>query len=218
MAILKLYGWPESTATWRVAIVLHEAKVPFEFVNVNILNADYKTPEYLEKQPFGQIPYIDDDGFILFESRAIGRYIAAEHPESKLIPTDPKKHALFEQAASIEFANFDFNADPLIKALARKRFLGQDSDQAPLDAKMETLEGRLDVYEKILAKQRYIAGDEITLADLFHLPRAQFIETYIKSGVMTSSSRPHVARWYDELLSRPSWKAFEGGVKGILEY
>ncbi|KAK7063746.1 glutathione S-transferase [Favolaschia claudopus] len=147
------------------------------------------------------------------------------HPESKLIPTDPKKHALFEQAASIEFANFDFNADPLIKALARKRktesrrFLGLDSDQAPLDAKMETLEGRLDVYDKILAKQRYIAGDEITLADLFHLPRVQFIETYIKSGVMTSSSRPHVARWYNELLSRPSWKAFEGGVKtGILEY
>ncbi|KAK7063747.1 hypothetical protein R3P38DRAFT_2820106 [Favolaschia claudopus] len=38
MAILKLYGWPESTATWRVAIVLHETKVPFEFVNVNVMN------------------------------------------------------------------------------------------------------------------------------------------------------------------------------------
>lgn len=56
----------------------------------------------------------DDDGFILFETRAICRYIAAKYPESRLIPTDPKKNALFEQAASIELMNFEFNAGPAV--------------------------------------------------------------------------------------------------------
>jgi glutathione S-transferase len=52
----------------------------------------------------------DDDGFILFESRAICRYIVAKYPDCKLIPTDPRKNALFEQAASIELCNFEFYA------------------------------------------------------------------------------------------------------------
>jgi glutathione S-transferase len=58
MAILKLYGWPKSTCTRRVAAVLHALKVPFELVELKIMEGEHKTPAYLEKQPFGQIPYI----------------------------------------------------------------------------------------------------------------------------------------------------------------
>ena len=53
--------------------------------------------------------YIQDDGFIIYESRAISRYIATKYADqgTPLIPTDPKARALFEQAASIETSNFD---------------------------------------------------------------------------------------------------------------
>jgi glutathione S-transferase len=129
MAILKLYGGKIATCTRRVATVLHELKVPFELIEVDFRNGGNKTPEYLKKQPFGQIPYIvrmqcsaviltthrddvgqDDDGFILYETRAICRYIAAKYPTSGLIPNEPKANALFEQAAAVELTNFDPSA------------------------------------------------------------------------------------------------------------
>lgn len=56
--VLKLYGSPFSTCTKRVATVLHEKKVPFEIYSINLAAGEHKTPSYLEKQPFGVVPYI----------------------------------------------------------------------------------------------------------------------------------------------------------------
>ena len=56
--VLKLYGLPISGAVRIVAFVLHEKKVPFELVPVDFSKKEHKLPEYLEKQPFGQVPYI----------------------------------------------------------------------------------------------------------------------------------------------------------------
>jgi glutathione S-transferase len=112
--VLKLYGVARSLPCLRVVLILKEKNVPFELINVDVQNAQHKTPEYLQKQPFGQIPYIDDDGFILYESRAICRYIALKYREqgTPLIPdvNDLKATALFEQAVSIEQNNFDPSA------------------------------------------------------------------------------------------------------------
>jgi len=52
--VLKLYGFPLSS----VATVLHEKKIPFEFVQVDIKKGEHKSPAHLEKQPFGQVPYL----------------------------------------------------------------------------------------------------------------------------------------------------------------
>ena len=58
--VLKLYGSPMSTAVSvrLVALVLHEKQVPFELVPIDFFKKEHKSPEYLEKQPFGQVPYI----------------------------------------------------------------------------------------------------------------------------------------------------------------
>ena len=56
--VIKLYGAPFSTCTKRVAVVLHEKKIPFEFQEVVLAKSEHKSPEYMAKQPFGQIPYI----------------------------------------------------------------------------------------------------------------------------------------------------------------
>ena len=109
--VLTLYGNSHSTCTARVRTVLEELSIPHEFVEVDFSRPGVlKTPEVLAVQPFGQIPYIDDDGFKLFESRAICRYLAIKYGGiGKLIPdpSDVQKTALFDQAASIEVTNFD---------------------------------------------------------------------------------------------------------------
>ncbi|KAJ7166243.1 glutathione S-transferase [Mycena filopes] len=211
MAILKLHGSKFATCTRRVATVLHELQVPFELVEVDLMKGEHKTPAYLTKQPFGQIPYIDDDGFILYETRAICRYIAAKHPQSGLIPTEPKANALFEQAAAAEVSNFD----PSASAAGLEKVFGMAPDQAIVDKELATLDKKLEGYEALLAKHRYVAGETITLADLFHLPYASFV-TLGGSDIMTR--RPNVARWYKELVARPSWLAYLEGVKTTEAY
>lgn len=109
--VLKLFGSPLSRPTLRVAHILKEKQVPFEFVRIDVQAKQHKTPEHLQKHPFGQVPYIDDDGFVLYETRAICKYIATkwrgQGPSLLPDPSDLKATALFDQALSIEYSNFD---------------------------------------------------------------------------------------------------------------
>jgi glutathione S-transferase len=56
--VLKLYGALRSPYVQLVATILHEKQVPYDLVSVDMANGENKTPEYLAKHPFGQIPYI----------------------------------------------------------------------------------------------------------------------------------------------------------------
>ena len=110
--VFTLVGVPTSTCTRRVATILKEKKIPYEMRALDFSKAQHKAPEFLAVQPFGQVPYIiDEDGFTLYESRAIARYVASKYRNqgNSLLPdpSDIQATALFEQAASIETSNFD---------------------------------------------------------------------------------------------------------------
>ncbi|TFK27958.1 glutathione S-transferase [Coprinopsis marcescibilis] len=215
--VLTLYGNANSTCTKRVANVLHYKQVPFEFVSIDFAKGEHKSPEFLKKQPFGQVPYVDDDGFIIYESRAIARYIAEKYAGQgrELIPKDLKKKALFEQAASVEGSNFDPYASGIVYEKIFKGFHGQQTNEETVKAHTEKLEAKLAVYDSILANQKYLAGDELTLADLFHLPYGALLPA---SGNNSIDKFPNVKRWWDDLTSQPSWKAIAGGVSSVAAY
>ncbi|KAF5332363.1 hypothetical protein D9758_016954 [Tetrapyrgos nigripes] len=218
---LKVYAFPYSTCSKRVATVLYEKKIPHELILVDLSKGEHKAPSYLEKQPFGQVPYIDDDGLILYESRAICRYLEEKYGQGqgqRLIPTDPKKKALFEQAASVEMANFDPYAGRAAYEAVIKKRLGQETDQAAHDQAIATLNVKLDVYDKILEKQKFLAGDEMTLADLSHLPYGSVLASG-GNHIMTDPKRPNVARWWTTLTSLPSWQTVQVEVPtGVVNF
>ena len=149
----------------------------------------------------------------MYESRAIGRYIATLGSGPELIPTDPKAHAKFEQAASIEYANFDPLASGLAYEQVFKPMLGGEADEKRVEELVVKLNGKLDAYEVILGKQKYLAGDvrafeaccveswvlmdlahlqNVTLADLYHLPYGSM--AFEKLGYGNLDSRPNVKR------------------------
>ncbi|CAA7262251.1 unnamed protein product [Cyclocybe aegerita] len=195
--VLKVYGSPASICTKRVALVLHEKKVSFELHVIDLAKGENKSPEYLSKQPFGQIPYIDDDGFILYESRAIAAYIAAKYPEQGtrgLIPK-PKR----------------FSSRPRPLSSPTSMMFDMTTNQAVVDDQVGQLAARLDVYDQILSKQKYVAGNELTLADLYHLPYASLLGA---AGSDVLEKRPNFLRWYKVISSRASWQAIKDGVKG----
>lgn len=111
---IHIYGASFSTCTRRVASIAKEVGVEYKLHPIEFPKGEHKAPAFLEHQPFGQVPYIVDDAndnFELYESRAIGRYLVRQYgANTGLIPSDPKKLAKFEQAASVEQSNFDTHA------------------------------------------------------------------------------------------------------------
>ncbi|KAH9913902.1 glutathione S-transferase C-terminal-like protein [Epithele typhae] len=202
--VLKLYGKPTSTCTNRVQTVLEELSVPYEFVAIDLTKGEHKAPDFTAVQPFGQVPYIDDDGFVLFESRAICRYLALKYGgvEKGLIPA----------AASIELTNFDvFKAWVHLSALRirARMFALRPTDPEAVAKLTAMLDSKLVAYDVLLGRTKYLAGDEIMLPDLFHLPYGAMLK---KRGIdlLESGKYPNVTRWWADVSSRPSWKKVKG--------
>ncbi|KAJ7114789.1 glutathione S-transferase [Mycena epipterygia] len=204
--VLKLYATPYAGGgSGLVAMVLAEKKIPFEHILVDLEKGDTKTPDFLAKQPFGEVPVIDDNGFVLYESRAICRYLEEKYADQgpALIPRGVEEKAMFEQAASVEFANFHPQVMKVWKEAFGKMRSGVPVDEAALAAYISDLSKTLDVYEGILGKQKFLAGNELTLADLFHLWYAPLL-ALAGVDIMTTKG-PNTARWWNEVISRPAW-------------
>ncbi|KAI6039590.1 glutathione S-transferase-like protein [Pisolithus marmoratus] len=211
---LTLHGAPYSTCTRLVALICKEKQIPFNIHAVDLAKGEHKAPGFVAVQPFGQIPYIDDDGFVLYESRAIARYLIRKYPNQGtpgLIPTDPKEEALFEQAASIEAFNFNPFAAGIAYEKVFKLRRGLQTNEQVLEERLTMLKAKLDAYEVILGKQKYLAGNNVTLADLSHLPYgtllsnagySKFIAVYPRVMVMEFN----LSRWWNDLTNRPAWK------------
>ncbi|PQE24526.1 Glutathione S-transferase protein [Rutstroemia sp. NJR-2017a WRK4] len=208
--VLKLYGMREATCTQRVLATLAELGVTdFELVKINLYEKEQKKPSYLALQPWGKLPLLDDDGYLVYESRAICKYLALKFHEKNttLMPSldDLKAYGLFEQACSIELSYFEVPAfglwfEQFIKPM---RGLGA-TDEAIVNQHVTSLDTNLAVYEKILSKQKYLAGDEFTLADLYHLPHGVKAAPLKLQGVV--DKYPHVADWFQRIQERDSWK------------
>ncbi|KAJ7111836.1 hypothetical protein C8R44DRAFT_882886 [Mycena epipterygia] len=170
--VLTLYGLTQFTCTTASKLYSTKKKVSFEFVAIDMVKREHKSAAFVEKQPFGQMPYIDDDGFIVYKSRAS-------------VATLQTGKALFEQGASIEYSNFDPFAS---HAVAEMYLPGEASDKVVFNALIDGLFAKLDAYEVILRKQ------DVTLADLLRLPYATMLAVAV-SDIMTYKG-PDVIRWY----------------------
>ena len=206
---IKVYGLAMSTCTKRVLTTLKEKQVEYELVEIDFMNQEHKSEKYLEKQPFGMIPYLDDDGFIVYESRAICRYLEAKFKDqgTQLVPKDAKELALFEQGASIETSYFDTFASPIAFEKVFKAWKGLgEADEVTVKALVDKANQYLDVYEKILSKQEYIGGNTFTLADIYHLPYGSMLFLPNVGYGSLIEDRPHVKAWWDKITSRSSWQ------------
>ncbi|KAF8751066.1 glutathione [Rhizoctonia solani] len=207
--VAKAYGMGMSKCTRLVLMTCYELGVEYELHHVDLIKGEQKSPEYIENmQPFGIIPVlIDEDGTRIYESRAISRYLTVKYrKDASLIPpfSDPKAYGLFEQAASIEYSTFNPAAGAIYLENLHAELEGREPDAEVLEKKRQTLLSKLEAYERILSKQKYLAGDGLTLADLFHVPYGKAVERYVP-GVF--DSQPNVKRWWADITARESWKA-----------
>ncbi|OOQ90657.1 putative glutathione S-transferase [Penicillium brasilianum] len=176
---------------------------------------DWNDPTYVaEKHPFARIPAFEDDSTKLFESRAICRYLANKYSLDILGPESGL--GLFEQAASVEYSYFD----PPMKNLAYekifKRMMGHGEPDLELVSNYERqIRECFDYYERLLTKQRFLAGEAYTIVDAFHLPWIVFLERLNMSNEL--GERPHLLAWWKLMSHSENQGGFSAYLHNVSE-
>jgi glutathione S-transferase len=201
--MIKIFGHPGSTCTRKVLTTLAETKIPYELTKVELAAGEQKKTAHVSRQPFGQIPVIDDDGFSFYESRAICRYLN-ERYQGNLVPGDIKGRARMEQWISIETSNFSPHAMKFIYHDVFKR----PQDPAVLEAAGKSVETALGVMDARLAASPFFASQQFSLADVFFMPYFQYaMATPLKA---TIAKFPAVSAWWTRVRERPTWRQVSG--------
>jgi glutathione S-transferase len=179
----------------------------FKIKPVDLATGEHKKPEYLKLQPFGVIPVLQDGDFNIFESRAIARYISEkfENQGTPLFGEGPKDRALVNQWLEVESQNYNPLVSSIVAQVVFYKLRGLATDEKVVEEQLAKLEKVLDVYEAHLSKNKYLAGNFFSIADLSHLPYTHYLVNVAKKGEGVTS-RKHVNAWWEDISSRPAWK------------
>ena len=205
--MMKLSGNPLSTCTRKVLCTLAETGTPYEFVTIYFTKGEHKQPAHLARQPFGKVPAIDDDGFMMFESRAICRYLNRK-VGGALEPADLRGRAMMEQWMSVEQAEFTPAAMKLIYNYVFWPMMGKDQDSAMITDGNAGVTACLEVMDRRLASSTYLAGDQFTLADVNFLPYVEYLMASPAKELF--GKHAHVMAWWNRCSERPSWRKTAG--------
>lgn len=143
------------------------------------------------------------DGFTLYESRVICKYLARKYSFPLLLPeSDVEATALFEQAQCVEMLYFAEPAGQIAFEKVAKRFMGLPADEAVVAKALRMVEAFFDVLDDFLERREYVAGDGFTLVDVFYVPLVQRL--FLCGYEEVVESRPAVSAWWERCVSRPA--------------
>jgi glutathione S-transferase len=195
---IKLYHDVPSTNSDRVKIVLAEKGLAWEGVWVKLSKREQKSPEHLQRNPYGKIPVLDDDGKILFESCIINEYLDEKYPNPPLQPKDPYLRARGRILVDY-FLNYLHEPYWALRGEMIKKNQAEHDHKIIAESRKEVT-ARLQYLEEALGDKPYFLGD-YTLTDIALLPRFPRLEQY---GVLPSPSLPKLGAWFARMKERPS--------------
>jgi len=192
---MKLYNVAYSGNSYKVRLLLSQLGIPCETIEVDILNGESRTAEFLKINPNGRTPVLDDNGFILAESNAILAYLAKG---TKFLPEDRKKFALVFQWMFFE----QYSHEPYI---ATSRFWLQHKPDSPeksalLASKRDGGRAALKIMEELLSKNDFFVGD-YSIADI-----ALFAYTHVShEGGFPLDDFPKIRAWIERVQAQPGF-------------
>jgi glutathione S-transferase len=205
---LFLHGYRYSVYNRIARLTLEEKGVAHERIEVNPFAAD-RPVEYLALHPFGRVPTLVQDGFVLYETGAITRYIDRAFPGPALQPAEPKALARMDQIIGVvdSYAYWPLVRQVFSHDVFRPR-MGNAGDQAEVQRGLEAAGKVLDALEALAATDAWLVGPSISLAD-FHLGAMVAYFALSPRGAALLADRPKLAAWWAHLESRPSMATTE---------
>jgi glutathione S-transferase len=200
---MKLYNADLSPNCLRVRAVIFELGFSVDLVDVSLSSKDPKPEGLLAINPSGKVPaFVDDDGFALFESRAINGYLASKRPERDLYPSDPKRRAVVDQWSYWQALHLG----PAMQTIAFERFFKAKfgmgpSDEAVIASKLAEVERFMPVLDQGASGQEWLAG-KLSLADFAVASTFMLREP---AGISLANA-PNVNAWIHRVEALPSWQ------------
>ncbi|CAM3835605.1 glutathione S-transferase family protein [Xenorhabdus thuongxuanensis] len=198
--MLTIWGRKNSSNVKKVLWCLEELNVPYQQIDVGGKFGKLNDPEYLRMNPNAVIPCLQEDDFILWESNAIVRYIAAKYGKDSLYPADLQERASVEKWMDWVGCNFF----PPIKQFMIN-FVRTPADQRDpkiIGQLLAEIEKWLRIIDDTLSNQQYLSGDKFGMADIALAPLA-----YLWLNVeIERPSLPNLERWYQLLIERPAFR------------
>ena len=195
--MLKISGRLSSVNVQKVVWCCDELGLEYERVDVGGSFGGNNTPEYLAKNPNGLVPVIEEDDFVLYESNAIVRYLAAKHSTGRLWPADPRARADVDRW--MEWQSTGYTPAMLQAFWGLVRTPPEKRDGAAIEASRVKGEKHSAILDAHLRGREFVAGDAFSPADIVVGCAAhRWLGLPIER-----EPRPDLERWYAMLKSRP---------------
>jgi glutathione S-transferase len=198
--MLKIFGRVTSSNVQEVLWACAELDLAFERSDIGGPFGGNDQPEYLALNPNGLIPTIIDDGFVLWESNAIVRYLAARHGEGTLWPRDLQVRASADRWMDWQISVASPALFPVFWGLIRT---AEDKrDPEAIAVARDRLARALKMLDGFLADHAFTAGDAFSMGDI---PVGIIAYRWYTLPIMREDM-PHLARWYAALKQRPGFQ------------
>jgi glutathione S-transferase len=193
---IRLHYHPLSTYSRRVRIALAEKQIAHELVVVDMPARRHREEPYLSLNPYGRVPTLEEDGFLLYESTAILNYLETTRPSPPLVPADARGRALVDMHMKLCDLQFSRHAGTIVFP---KRFLPKEKwNQAAMAEAKGEIEKHLAILDRQLAGKTYLVAEQFSLADVSYIPFLDFLP------LMEITPPSAVAAWSGRLLARQS--------------
>ena len=198
--MLKIIGRKNSGNVQKILWCCDELHLPYQREDAGGAFGKVNDPEFRALNPNGLIPVILDDGFALWESNTILRYLAARSGEGKLLPAHPRQRAEVERWMDWQLSVMQPAIGPLFLALVRGK--PEEKTAEAIKPALERTVRAFSLLEGQLTGKRFIEGAEMTVADI-----ALGIFAYRWYVLpIPRPSLPSLASWYERLAERPGFR------------
>jgi glutathione S-transferase len=198
--VLKLWGRTNSVNVQKALWTLGELGLPFERIDAGMRFGKNREPEFLARNPNGLVPTLDDDGFVLWESNSIVRYLAARYDAGGLWPSDARERARAEKWMDWQLGALGPALGPAFLQLVRTP--EAERDAAVIARSVEATRRLLGLVDAALATNAFIAGERLTIGDV---PIGALTHRWYALDV-DHGSHPRLRRWYERLSERPAYR------------
>ena len=194
--MLKIWGRLTSVNVQKVVWCADELGLEYERIDAGGKYGVVNTPEYRAMNPNALVPVIEDDGFFLWESNAIVRYLAARYGEGSLWPTDIQMRADADRWMDWQAVSLNPSIGPAFIQLIRTE--PEKRDVAAVERARIDAEQKLALLDAHLATRDFVAGSTFTMGDI---PLGCSVDRWAKLPI-ARESHPHVERWHAALRTR----------------
>lgn len=198
--MLRIWGRINSVNVKKPVWAAEELGIPFERIDAGMQYGMVDTPEYRAMNPNGRVPVLDDEGFVLWESNAMVRYLARRYGLGTLCPRDERACAdadrWMDWCATTLAGSFRNVFWGMVRTAPEKR------DTKAIEESRLATAALLELPEAVLAQRPYIAGESFSMGDI---PLGCYVHLWLAMPI-ERPAHPHLTAWHARLSARPAFQ------------